>query len=124
MTGLIALAERCEAAEGPDIDLDLAISEATKAWKTQATWRQFRPTASLDAAMTLVPERWHLMQMCEGPDETPRSRNFAYNGRGSVHLHCDRKGLLHNLVCGEAATLPLALCAAALSARASMETPK
>jgi hypothetical protein len=114
---LLELADRCEAATGPDIDLDLAISEATKAWKTAPTWRQFRPTDSLDAAMTLVPEGWHLMSMCEGPDETPRSRNFAYNGRGSVQLHCDRKGLLHNLVYGEAATFALALCAAALRAR-------
>lgn len=57
---LIALAERCEQADGPNFELEREIADAV--W--QAKWGKRRPkdirpqacTASLDAAMTLVPE--------------------------------------------------------------------
>lgn len=51
---IIALAERCEAAEGPNFALELEIFRAIN---PQATSRSVPPnyTASLDAAMTLVP---------------------------------------------------------------------
>lgn len=71
MSKLIALAERCEAATGPSREINAQIAEAT-GWRDvckagYGSWRGLRPTsgkreavcpftASLDAAMTLVPE--------------------------------------------------------------------
>lgn len=51
MSKLLELAERCKRATGPDSELGLAISEAC-----EMETPHFCPTASLDAAMTLVPE--------------------------------------------------------------------
>ena len=52
---LMDLAERCEKAQGPDRELDREIAEATKPdfWLVPP-----RYTASLDAALSLVPEGW------------------------------------------------------------------
>lgn len=148
MTSLLSLAQRCEAATGPDRELDLAIhlalypeSEISElmrygrgfdhcagtSWEIGVSeilfesWRDGRCYAnggyplrrysqSLDAALTLVPEGWsHLM---------------AWNARGCV---CD----VHSRPLGDfdgtwpaharAATPALALCAAALKARAETD---
>jgi hypothetical protein len=61
--GLLELADRCEAATGPDRALDREIARTVLYWtkreiETEAnSILQF--TASLDAAMTLVPEGYH-----------------------------------------------------------------
>lgn len=112
------LSNRVMALEGPDREIDVNIALA-KGWKEyKPNW--FYPssnvevahhrtelpryTASLDAAMSLVPEGWGVM------------------------LHVSENGL-HSNVClarshptnlatyGDAATPALALCAAALKAR-------
>jgi hypothetical protein len=122
---LLVLAERCEAAEGPDRRLDAEIDIALRRFPERAyeqangmrakgssaldriewfiKWGATRYTASLDAAMTLVPEglkpvlnfRVNTCRLSKGIDDTT-----AYSG---------------------GKTMPLALCAAALRARASTE---
>jgi hypothetical protein len=51
---LLELAERCEAATGPDRELDAAISEAFYPGDKDMA-RAFRPTKSLDSAILLPP---------------------------------------------------------------------
>jgi hypothetical protein len=113
-TTLLALAERCEQAAGPDRELDAEIALAIGytrekkgreriAWwrnpKGQQIgydgWHNFPPsfTASLDAAVTLVPEGCGWMVM----------NNAAKVGRWP----------------SRGATPALALCAAALRAKAA-----
>lgn len=108
---LLALAARCEAATGPDRELELAI------W--QAVFPETYPptghaplewlgcyTRSIDIAMTLVPEglTWRLDNL--------RSRH-GQRSVGSAVVLID--GTRFN---GDAATPANALCAAALRARA------
>jgi hypothetical protein len=94
-TTLLALAERCEQAAGPDAGLDLAIwnalSEMPGFKHPSPIWR-FDVTASLDAAVTTVPEGCGWMVMSSA----------AKVGVWPSH----------------GATPALALCAAALRARA------
>jgi hypothetical protein len=114
---LLELAERCERAEGPDRELDARIAElaianlqvlpaGTGAWLVLEDGRQRDAsavpayTASLDVAMTLVPE-----------GNLPR-RLYIRDEATAVFL-----GDLEAL----AATPALALCAAALRARHAMQ---
>jgi hypothetical protein len=90
---LLALAVRCEQATGPDQQLD---TDIRRAWKTDAAPSNF--THSLDAAMTLVPE---------GAD---KRATVAANGQSLVYVGGGR---------GCASTEALAICAAALKARAA-----
>jgi hypothetical protein len=113
---LIALAERCEKATGPDRELDRAIFDAVtggvfgpdnaRFWhSTSASSRAANPfTASLDAAMTLVPAVW-------GPWDLNKGQRW--------HFSLKRQGGKYPIVDGHADTWPLALCAAALRARAA-----
>jgi hypothetical protein len=132
---LLGMAERVEGATGPDRETDLAIALAV-GWyppgvdprlyqdsRTNALYLQRTPlfTSSLDAAMTLVPEGWHVMTLCEGPNIEPRPRDFTYDGTWSVELHATIKGLRHNLEYGSGATPALALTAASLRAHASIK---
>lgn len=70
---LLALAERCEAATGPDRLLDCDIASAAFGWDRfnlqpggpmgyppgkNASYRVPKFTASIDAAMTLAPDEW------------------------------------------------------------------
>ncbi len=118
---LIELAERCEAAMGSDRDLDADIARAT-GWQDvrsegYGSIRGLRPTgkrehvmrftASLDAAMTLVPEGWCF--------EVTNYDTFA-RVRAAV--------LGSTSYSADADTPALALCAAALRARAAMEPGK
>jgi hypothetical protein len=122
-TTLLALADRCEQAAGPDRELDVAIARAldwkplyrddyskwwppaavedSRARKRSILHHPTQPlpafTASLDAAVTLVPEGYGWMVM----------KNVAKVGRWPKR----------------AATPALALCAAALRARAAMAQP-
>jgi hypothetical protein len=63
----------------------------------------------LDAAMTLVPDGSGVLM------DTPGS----YVGKSWAHINPRREGQIPRPIKAEAATLPLALCAAALRARAA-----
>jgi hypothetical protein len=134
---MLRLAERCEQATGPDRELDTLIAphagwkEAGKlsvmgskmpAWlppgKSGADNKVLKVpafTASLDAAMTLVPEGW------DWSAGTGRGTGWATLG-----LPDDDQmgGSSDDEVSCDAATPALALCAAALRARASAPTDK
>jgi len=110
------LAERVEAATGPDRELDRAISDALGVGRFHAAGSSaWQYTSSLDTAMTLVPEGWLLQFLQEidyldgedaGPPWTAELRwreNFSSSGRSACQVWC--------------ATPALALCAAALRAR-------
>jgi hypothetical protein len=136
---LLELAERCEAATGPDRDIDLAIFEACGWVRKGGFWsgeywerggrriwltdkRLPAPTASLDAAMTLVPEEndsWSLMKWPQ--DGKPTFRATVSWTVKSSHKNASGPYVMHkpHLRRAEAATPALALCAAALRARAS-----
>ena len=116
------LAERIEAATGADRDIDLAIArllgvtilkrnnEDTANYET--TYWEY--TASLDAAMTLVPDGWDgvLYLATEYTMPCAQLETPAMRARFSMD---------YEAATGEAVTLPLALCAAACRARAGME---
>jgi hypothetical protein len=92
---LLTLAERCEQAAGPDAGLNLAIWTSlldTPGFRPPSPWRTDY-TASVDAAVTLVPEGcgWMVMGNAAKVKRWP----------------------------SRAATPALALCAAALRARAA-----
>jgi len=102
---LITLADRCEQAAGPDDGLDLAIWTSfldTPGFRPPSPWRTDY-TASLDAAVTLVPEGWTWARFHGGVVEC-----MTLNGPGNSILF-ER---------GEGNSSALALCAAALRARA------
>lgn len=121
MSELLKLAERCEKASGPDRELFWQAYEAVfgkanaeiidqfPGHKMPDTWERFRKLLDaggfLDAAMTLVPE------------------GYSY-GAGTTFY--ERKGWAYCIEYGasgfkniDAATPALALCAAALRARAA-----
>lgn len=133
-TGLASLAERCEAAEGPDRELDADILEALndERWKalereaampcgapvdtvrrearTLAGYR-YRFTYSLDAAMTLVPEGWLFGRL------TQNCHNLRWYCDLDWHPLGDDCDIASGINCP---TPALALCAAALRARETM----
>lgn len=119
---LLELAERCEQATGPDRELNIAllplvglrfvdeghpIGEVCYEQNNHAVPMP-RFTASLDAAMTLVPEgfAWEA-GFCEGK----HAASVSSNGNRMPDA----------TIC---ATVALALCAAALKARAQSQEPK
>jgi hypothetical protein len=123
MNDLLSLAERCEKAMGPDRELDGAIHfavvlcepcpenvthlvECTEMFEDEAN-AVARYTASLDAAMQLVPEGWtyHAQQ---GPSGQPHSWQLLTIGEHDTRFREQR---------GKASTPALALCAASLRAR-------
>jgi hypothetical protein len=105
----LALAERCEAATGPDDALDWAIAEAIGC----APGLPY--SSSLDAAMTLVPEDAGR----DAADERFRLESWTTSGVHAPHVRATA------WVAGArrvyAATPALALCAASLRAMASKE---
>jgi hypothetical protein len=130
--GLFELAARCEAAEGPDRELDEAIAR-TLGWRTMddgygrhTLWlppgwksgdggaKHSTPafTASIDAALTLVPEGLSRSML-----EDPRISRAVAHVRTKSILDPDKLEWS-----GYAKTLPLALCAAALRARTEKAT--
>lgn len=109
---LMELAERCEAAEGPDRELEMDIAEALGLTATNefgdtvfirrgSGFIPLRITASLDAAMTLVPGRYEW-----GVASTGEAECWCGDGKD---------------IAIRAATPSLALCAAALRALASQK---
>ncbi len=127
---LLALAERCEQVSGPDRELDRQVALATgwaimkvqgDDWLMPPTGRPVgdprRYTASLDAALTLVPEGWGWLV------SQPNAKALASGllkmrtpVMGEVQYGCDQRFAV------AAAAPALALCAAALRARAHQET--
>lgn len=122
---LEALAVRCEQATGPVVVLDDAIAKLIHELDGRM-WSGLRPyTASLDAAMSLVPEGWRWVMREACPDElNPTEQGFFARlethdyktvtwGRGSDWITDHIAG--REVFCW-AATPALALCAAALRA--------
>lgn len=116
---LVQLAERCEAATGPNFELEREIADAV--WR--AKWGKRRPkdiaprpcTSSLDAALMLVLEGWGWAVTNIGGGDYEQ-RDFSVS---SAAL-CDKDG---NRINVEASTPALALTAAALRALAKEPTP-
>ena len=106
---MISLAERCEAAAGGDRELDRAIRDAV-----------FQPcmnngaeyTASIDAAMTLVPDGW------DWAVGTGRKQHMTENGKRPWAWCAPGQNFAMPQDLPLAATPALALCAASLRARA------
>lgn len=119
MTDLMQLAERCEQAAGPDGTLNEEISRAVGTWQPPDRGDPYgtaKPyTASLDVAMTLVPEGW------DRAVGTRRGKPYAYTNNGQSHfvgVAAKPNPDLRWFDC-KAATEALALCAATLRARAA-----
>ena len=116
------LAERIEAATGADREIDLAIARLRGVTILKRNLRDtanyettyWEYTASLDAAMTLVPDGWDgvLYLATEYTMPCAQLETPAMRARFSMD---------YEAATGEAVTLPLALCAAACRARAGME---
>jgi hypothetical protein len=112
----IELAERCEAAEGPDRELDRAIELAIFPDRISPcpTVELLAYSASLDAAMTLVPEGWGRIEL----------GRYVGGGEAGADRWCtlafpDWEGDVLDVEAENCATEALALCAAALRARAA-----
>jgi hypothetical protein len=112
VSALLQLAERCEKAAGPDRKLDVAIYKAIPELLLEVP----AYTASLDAAMQLVPEDFRWWFSCGNirPTGEPPEVQQAF---AKVWQSTTAE---HDLWRGDGATTPaLALCAAALRARAA-----
>jgi hypothetical protein len=124
VSALLSLAERCERAEGPDRELDKDIVLALKPEAMFQTddgydepivfhaepvvrWKHVLPryTASIDAALTLAADKWDRVEF--GRYEKVHDKFWADLGLDGSAENC--------------ASVPLAICAAALRARAAQE---
>jgi hypothetical protein len=111
---LLKLVERCEQATGPNTELSFAIYAAISGKDYSHIKRSQRYlygepyTASLDAAMTLVPEGWTI-------------NGFVQKVGGRTYISLIGK---RGKEPAYGATDALALCAAALRARAAMGDPR
>jgi hypothetical protein len=109
MSALLDLAERCERATGPDRELDRAIRDAVyhPCLNNGATY-----TASLDAAMRLLPQgegRWpQLEYIGPNPNNPSDGHRVKIWSKGSKPVRGENP-----------VSFALALCAAALRARAA-----
>jgi len=131
---LLAMAERCEKAEGADREIDeiiaAALSDAVREVQSDGRSAYYHRsgspwmcvavpnpgyTASLDAAMTLVPEGWRLANLAEWIGWIMREKGAWRVALTGLTPSRSRIEVEH------AATPALALCAAALRARAAME---
>lgn len=129
MSALLQLADRCERAAGSDCGLDEMIFARIAGWSYPLVGaavydcgEKGHPafTSSLDAAMRLVPEGLRLM-LTEWDDEKhlrPRGPWQAVLSRPGCDTSFDA---MKGYRCEHAATPALALCAAALRARAAQE---
>lgn len=109
---LLALAERVEGLDGPDRELDADIMRATGLAGLKADYAPHPYTASLDAAMTLVPEG----------DSFTVGQNVHHGHWVASVNYLDDDGAPQSRGCSNACrTGSLALCAAALRARAETQ---
>lgn len=130
MTDLLELADRCERAEGPDRDLDERLKDLLRSPRLSddeiearlargesvfsgcLVWNHREgPSASIDAALRMVPGGcvWRVTSRIEQHLPTAKVQQERHGGPDLA------------VWAGEAATPALALCAAALRARAAME---
>jgi hypothetical protein len=121
MSAILELAARVEALTGPDreVDADIMSLFTHSVSSDDGDWwcgphdaspiRVPEFTASLDAAMTLVPEKWKLRQM-------QFAAPCADCRKWQVQFYGGREG--EDYFVSFAATPTLALCAASLRARA------
>ncbi len=138
---LLGLAERVEAATGVDREIDEAIQAAlagaeiepqgycsSNTYHRDGYWvsiGDIKPyTASIDAAMSLVPEGW-LISISQWPIRTmqevrDRPGDWGY-GKDQWRVTLTQDGSSFGQVAPVAAAPALALTAAALRARAAME---
>jgi hypothetical protein len=133
MSDLLDLAVRCEASAGPDRELDGAIHfavvlcepcpenvahlvECVEMFEDEDR-SVARYTASLDAAMQLVPEGY-VMAVTNCGTDSPRGPDWT-KASAVVGEAED-----HGIESTTAATPALALCAASLKARAQSPSPK
>ena len=122
MTELLKLAERCEATTGPSDELQFAIGDAVGATIERAPFdgagrgvRDCPPyTHSLDAAMTLVPEGWRVVNFAESEPDVPPEELRQRPWTAMLKLPAD--DFRAKWAKAYAATPALALCAAALRA--------
>lgn len=122
MTNLSSLIERIEAATGPDHEMDAAIELAftddrgvqpLAFFKHKITIGKRRTipfTASIDAAMTLVPEGWLMAGLWERNTKLP-------NWRWKAELWSPDADRNVSGIARNSESPALALCAAALKAR-------
>ena len=106
---ILALAERAEAATGPDRNLDADIMRAIGLAGLKADYAPHPYSASLDAAMTLVPEGWAVLMAFSEQRAVCDVHTAPLGQHGTWPAHAS------------AATPALALCAAALRARAETQ---
>ena len=116
---LLALAERCEAATGPDreIDHDVAVAVGAQARNGSINIAAYY-TASIDAAMMLVPEWWAIERWQIWPGQPSALRIVE------THLGDDGQrwhGGKDRTLSAQATTPALAIAAAAIRARAAQE---
>jgi hypothetical protein len=109
---LVGLAVRCEQATGPDRELDRAVWYALQDILSGDPAHGPTYTASLDAAMALLPPNWKLRQM-------QFSAPCADDRKWHLNLHGGREG--EDTFVGRGASIALALTAACLRARAEGE---
>ena len=130
---LLALAERVEALNGPDMEIFYKVRDALWPYDPATPIEDQLPAllarqqfdrfvhggAWLDASMTLVPEGWNWMA---GERDQGRPRAYVNNGKRLTIRSGLRNGLRSNpeaIWCEVVAATPaLALCAAALRALA------
>lgn len=133
------LIERCEGAVGPDRELDAAIAllvgyrrkgaKSTIGISDGYVWAEpgehfsygTRPpsyTASIDAALTLLPEGWRLYGLS---DQTHFQSNKGWHA--GVDCYFGKVLYPHNIQTAEAPTAPLAICIASLRARLTAQPP-
>jgi hypothetical protein len=131
MSKLEELALRCEQATGPDRELDVAIARSlgVTVWKRndedtgnyETTYWKY--TASLDAAIALLDGHGVLMHLSDiGADGLPYARVGCPN-LDDVPI-CSGIASCTLTTTSNVAGLALALCAAALRARAQQEAAK
>lgn len=114
---MLELAERCEAATEGSVGLNWAC-HAAKIGKPRPNRDELNEapdyTRSVDAALTLVPEGWDGALYLATDTHKPEVQLETPAMRSALSMDDER-------VEGAAATLPLALCAAALRAKARGE---
>jgi hypothetical protein len=147
---LLELAEQCEAATGPDRDLDLAIGLAALGWEwvenyfdsnpildcgsaNHVGWKSGNPppdcipspTGSIDAAKTLVPERafFTLYERGRYEQNPRRAHGMECPPEAQIYVLRVMDGDHHIGSSYRAATPALALCAAALRSRSQTTEP-
>ena len=135
MSELIRLAERCEKADTPSLDLDKSILRALGfTWRGMNYWSADNETAwkglatfsySIDAAITLIPDGFCLASLgfCEGDEyQAGWHCELVSKPEHYVFVGLDDPMNFHREDPRRIKTPALAVCAAALRARAGAQS--